>query len=90
MDKVLKSPEKPFTAIMGGAKVSDKILVIENLLDKVDNLIIGGGMTYTFIKAQGGKIGNSICEEDKLRPRFGHSEKSQSQWGECVHPYGCR
>ena len=66
MDKVLKSPEKPFTAIMGGAKVSDKILVIENLLDKVDNLIIGGGMTYTFIKAQGGKIGNSICEEDKL------------------------
>ncbi len=66
MDKVLKSPEKPFTAIMGGAKVSDKILVIENLLDKVDNLIIGGGMTYTFIKAQGGQIGNSICEEDKL------------------------
>jgi phosphoglycerate kinase len=66
MDKVLKAPEKPFTAIMGGAKVSDKILVIENLLDKVDNLIIGGGMTYTFIKAQGGQIGNSICEEDKL------------------------
>ena len=66
MDKVLKSAEKPFTAIMGGAKVSDKILVIENLLSKVDNLIIGGGMTYTFIKAQGGKIGNSLCEEDKL------------------------
>ena len=66
MDKVLKESEKPFTAIMGGAKVSDKILVIENLLDRVDNLIIGGGMTYTFIKARGGKIGNSLCEEDKL------------------------
>jgi len=51
---------------MGGAKVSDKILLIENLLNRVDNLIIGGGMTYTFIKAQGGKIGKSLCEEDKL------------------------
>ncbi len=66
MDKVLHSAEKPLTAIMGGAKVSDKIQVIENLLDKVDNLIIGGGMTYTFIKARGGEIGNSLCEEDKL------------------------
>lgn len=66
MDKVLKAPEKPFTAIMGGAKVSDKILIIENLLERVDNLIIGGGMTYTFIKAQGGEIGKSICENDKL------------------------
>jgi len=66
MDKVLHQAEKPFTAIMGGAKVSDKILVIENLLDRVDNLVIGGGMTYTFIKAQGGEIGNSLCEEDKL------------------------
>ncbi len=66
MDKVLLKSEKPFTAIMGGAKVSDKILVIENLLDRADNLIIGGGMTYTFIKAQGGKIGKSLCEEDKL------------------------
>ncbi len=66
MDKVMHDPEKPFTAIMGGAKVSDKILIIENLLDRVDNLIIGGGMAYTFIKAQGGKIGNSLCEEDKL------------------------
>lgn len=66
MDKVLKAPEKPFTAIMGGAKVSDKILIIENLLERVDNLIIGGGMTYTFIKAQGGEIGISICEDDKL------------------------
>ncbi len=66
MDKVLQAPEKPFTAIMGGAKVSDKIMIIENLLSRVDNLIIGGGMTYTFIKAQGGKIGKSLCEEDKL------------------------
>ncbi len=66
MDNVLLQSKKPFTAIMGGAKVSDKILVIENLLDRVDNLIIGGGMTYTFIKALGGKIGNSLCEEDKL------------------------
>jgi phosphoglycerate kinase len=66
MDKVLQTTEKPFTAIMGGAKVSDKILIIENLLNRVDNLIIGGGMTYTFIKAQGGKIGKSLCEEDKL------------------------
>lgn len=66
MDKVLKESASPFTAIMGGAKVSDKIQVIENLLDRVDNLIIGGGMTYTFIKAQGGEIGNSLCEEDKL------------------------
>jgi len=66
MDKVLHKTVKPFTAIMGGAKVSDKILLIENLLNRVDNLIIGGGMTYTFIKAQGGKIGKSLCEEDKL------------------------
>ncbi len=66
MDKVLNESQKPFTAIMGGAKVSDKIMIIENLLDRVDNLIIGGGMTYTFIKAQGGNIGNSLCEADKL------------------------
>jgi len=66
MDKVLKGGDKPLTAIMGGAKVSDKILLIENLLNRVDNLIIGGGMTYTFIKAQGGQIGKSLCEGDKL------------------------
>jgi phosphoglycerate kinase len=66
MDKVINEAEKPFTAIMGGAKVSDKIMIIENLLSRVDNLIIGGGMTYTFIKAMGGKIGKSLCEEDKL------------------------
>ncbi len=62
MDKVLHGAQRPFTAIMGGAKVSDKILLIENLLNRVDNLIIGGGMTYTFIKAQGGRIGKSLCE----------------------------
>jgi phosphoglycerate kinase len=66
MDTVLNNAQHPFTAIMGGAKVSDKIMLIENLLNRVDNLIIGGGMTYTFIKAKGGKIGKSLCEEDKL------------------------
>ena len=66
MDLVLTSSKKPFTAIMGGAKVSDKIMLIENLLGRCDNLIIGGGMAYTFIKAMGGKIGKSLCEEDKL------------------------
>ncbi len=66
LDKVLKEAKQPFTAIMGGAKVSSKITIIENLLDKVDNLILGGGMTYTFIKARGGKVGNSLCEDDYL------------------------
>lgn len=64
-EKVLNHAERPFTAIMGGAKVSDKILLIEQLLQKVDNLIIGGGMAYTFAKAQGGEIGNSLLEADK-------------------------
>ena len=66
IDKVLNNSEKPVLAILGGAKVSSKITVIENILDKVDHLIIGGGMSFTFIKAQGGKIGNSICEDDKM------------------------
>ena len=65
-EKVLGNPDRPFTAIMGGAKISDKIQVMERLLDKVDNLIIGGGMSYTFVKANGGNIGKSICEKDKL------------------------
>ena len=64
--KILQHGEKPLTAIMGGAKISDKILIIEKLLDKVDNLIIGGGMSYTFFKALGGQVGNSLVEEDKL------------------------
>ncbi|SFU27234.1 phosphoglycerate kinase [Pustulibacterium marinum] len=65
IEKVMSTGEKPVTAILGGSKVSSKITIIENILDKVDNLIIGGGMTYTFVKAKGGKVGNSICEDDK-------------------------
>ena len=64
--KVMQSGEKPVLAILGGAKVSSKITIIENILDKVDHLIIGGGMTYTFVKAQGGQVGDSICEDDKM------------------------
>jgi phosphoglycerate kinase len=64
--KVLENPDRPFTAIMGGAKISDKILIIERLLDKVNHLIIGGAMSYTFFKAMGGKVGKSLVEEDKL------------------------
>lgn len=66
INKVLNESEKPFTAIMGGAKVSDKILILEQLIKKADNIIIGGGMAFTFVKAQGGKIGNSLVEEDRL------------------------
>ena len=66
IDKVLKTGEKPVLAILGGSKVSSKITIIENILDKIDHLIIGGGMAYTFIKAKGGKVGNSICEDDYL------------------------
>jgi len=66
IDKVLNNSERPVLAILGGAKVSSKITVIENILDKVDHLIIGGGMSFTFIKAQGGTVGDSICEDDKM------------------------
>ena len=66
LDRVLKTPEHPVTAIIGGAKVSSKIGIIEHLFDVVDNMIIGGGMVYTFVKAQGGKIGKSLCEDDQL------------------------
>ncbi|HET8838687.1 MAG TPA: phosphoglycerate kinase [Flavobacteriaceae bacterium] len=66
LNKVLKHSEKPVTAVLGGAKVSTKITIIENILPKIDHLLIGGGMTFTFIKAQGGKVGNSLVEEDKL------------------------
>jgi phosphoglycerate kinase len=79
MDKVLNNSQKPFTAIMGGAKVSDKILLIENLLNRVDNLIIGGGMTYTFVKAMGGKIGKSLCEEDKLELALSLIQKAKDK-----------
>ncbi|WP_299393690.1 phosphoglycerate kinase [uncultured Gelidibacter sp.] len=66
INKVMESGEKPVLAVLGGAKVSSKITIIENILDKVDHLIIGGGMTFTFIKAQGGSVGDSICEDDKM------------------------
>lgn len=66
IEKVMQTGEKPVLAILGGAKVSSKITIIENILDKVDHLIIGGGMTYTFVKAKGGKVGDSICEDDKM------------------------
>ena len=78
VEKVMKNTARPFTAIMGGSKVSGKIDIIENLLTKVDNLIIAGGMTYTFIKATGGKIGNSICEDDKLDLAISIIEKAKA------------
>ncbi len=77
--RILEEAEKPFTAIMGGAKISDKILIIEKLLDKVDNLIIGGGMSYTFSKALGGSIGNSLLEEDKQELTLEILEKAKSR-----------
>lgn len=78
VDKVMNDIHRPFTAIMGGSKVSTKIEIIENLLTKVDNLIIGGGMTYTFVKALGGKIGNSLCEEDKMELALELLEKAKA------------
>jgi phosphoglycerate kinase len=77
--KVLENSEKPVLAILGGAKVSSKITVIENILDKVDHMIIGGGMSFTFIKAQGGSIGNSICEDDKLELALEILEKAKAK-----------
>jgi len=85
-EKILNNAERPFTAIMGGAKVSDKILLIEKLLEKVDNLLIGGGMAYTFAKAQGGKIGNSLVEEDKLELALSLIEKAKSKGVNLVLP----
>ena len=79
IDKVLKSGEKPVLAILGGSKVSSKITIIENILDKVDHLIIGGGMAYTFIKAQGGAVGNSICEDDYLAYTLELLEKAKAK-----------
>lgn len=77
--KVLEHAAKPFTAIMGGAKISDKILIIEQLLDRVNHLIIGGGMSYTFFKAMGGNIGKSLCEEDKLDLAKGLIQKAKAK-----------
>lgn len=76
LSQALDNPTRPFTAVVGGAKVSSKIGVLENLIDKVDNLIIGGGMAYTFVKANGGKIGNSICEDDQLEVAKAIEEKA--------------
>ncbi|HYG37075.1 MAG TPA: phosphoglycerate kinase [Cytophagales bacterium] len=78
-DKVLEKAAKPFTAIMGGSKISDKILIIERLLDKVDNLIIAGGMSYTFTKAMGGKIGTSLLEADKMDLALSILEKAKAK-----------
>lgn len=79
INKVLNNAEKPFTAIIGGAKVSDKILIIEQLLNKVTDIIIGGGMAFTFAKAQGGQIGNSLCEEDRLDTALKLLEKAKQK-----------
>lgn len=79
LSQALDNPTRPFTAIVGGAKVSSKIGVLENLLDKVDNMIIGGGMAYTFVKANGGKIGNSICEDDQLEVALAIEKKAKEK-----------
>lgn len=84
--RILENPERPFTAIMGGAKISDKILIIEKLLDKVDNLIIGGGMTYTFTKANGGSIGKSLLEADKQDLALELIEKAKAKGVNLVMP----
>jgi phosphoglycerate kinase len=83
-EKIMHQSQKPFTAIIGGAKVSDKILIIENLLDRATDIIIGGGMAYTFMKAEGGKIGNSLCEEDRLQTALDLLKKAE-QKGVCIH-----
>lgn len=85
-EKILNHAERPFTAIMGGAKISDKILLIERLLDKVDNLIIGGGMTYTFTKAQGGSIGKSLLEADKMPLALELIEKAKAKGVNLIMP----
>jgi phosphoglycerate kinase len=84
LDKVLKNSQKPVAAVLGGSKVSSKITVIENILDKVDHMIIGGGMTFTFVKALGGNVGNSICEDDKLDLALEILEKAK-QKGVQIH-----
>jgi phosphoglycerate kinase len=83
-EKIMKREEKPFTAIIGGAKVSDKILIIENLLSRATDIIIGGGMAYTFMKAEGGNIGSSLCEDDRLETAKELLEKASDQ-GVCIH-----
>ncbi len=83
-EKVMHDAEKPFLAIIGGAKVSDKILILENLLERADDIIIGGGMAYTFYKAQGGQIGNSLCETERLDAAIALLKKAEEK-GVCIH-----
>ncbi len=83
-EKILHKAEKPFVAIIGGAKVSDKILIIENLLERATDIIIGGGMAYTFMKAKGGTIGGSLCEEDRLQTALEILKKAEEK-GVCIH-----
>ena len=83
-EKVMHSSQKPFTAIIGGAKVSDKIMIIENLLDRATDIIIGGGMAYTFFKAEGGQIGNSLCEDDRMDMALDLMKKAAEK-GVCIH-----
>lgn len=83
-EKIMHQSEKPFTAIIGGAKVSDKILIIENLLERATDIIIGGGMAYTFMKAEGGKIGNSLCEEERIQTAIDLLKKAEEK-GVCIH-----
>jgi phosphoglycerate kinase len=83
-NKVMKAPQRPLTAIVGGAKVSDKILIVENLLEVADHIIIGGGMAYTFFKAQGGEIGNSLCEDERLQTCREILEKAHAK-GVAIH-----
>lgn len=85
-DKVLDKAERPYTAVMGGAKIADKILIIERLLDKVDNLIIGGGMSYTFAKAKGGQIGTSLLESDKMDYVLELMEKAKAKGVNLILP----
>jgi phosphoglycerate kinase len=83
-EKVLRSAEKPFVAIIGGAKVSDKILILENLVNRADDIIIGGGMAYTFFKAEGGNIGSSLCEDDRIKTAKEIMDKAAEK-NSCIH-----
>ncbi|MEZ4949442.1 MAG: phosphoglycerate kinase [Saprospiraceae bacterium] len=85
-NKVLKTPERPLTAIIGGAKVSDKILLLDRLIDFVDNLLIGGGMAYTFFKAKGGNVGNSLVEEDRLETALDLMKKAEEKGVKLILP----
>src|SRR6185503_12777046 len=83
-EKVMNNAESPFTAVIGGAKVSDKILIIENLLKKATDIIIGGGMAYTFMKAEGGEIGKSLYEEDRVQTALDLIKRAEAK-GVCIH-----